>query len=97
MKTRRLLNKRGKGGGLGEGLGAIEKWDKPQPLSSDDKAFDAVFLHGVSMNGYYLAMGVDRKHGGKANALINLVVSGLCIKRKYTFILWEFKIMLATL
>lgn len=77
MKTRRLLNKRGKGGGLGEDLGAIEKWDKPQPLSSDDKAFDAVFLHGVAMDGYYLAMGVDRKHGAKANALIYLVVSSL--------------------
>lgn len=75
LKTRRLLNKRGKGGGLGENLGDITKWDKPQPLSEDDKAFDATFFQGVSKEGYYLATGIERRQKGKANALIYLMVS----------------------
>lgn len=86
LKTRRFF-KRARGGGLGQGLGEdIGRWDKPQQLSDDDKAFDAAFFHGVTQDGYYLATGVERRHGGKANALIYLVVSCVFIKRKHRVI-----------
>lgn len=68
LKTRRLFKKRGD-------LSDIEKWDKLQQLSSDNKAFDAVFFQGVTREGYYLATGVERRQNGKANALIYLMVT----------------------
>lgn len=74
LKSRRFVE-RAKGGGLAQDLRDIEKYDRPQQLSDDEKAFDAVFFQGVAQDGYYLAAGTERRHGGKANALIYLVVS----------------------
>lgn len=78
LKLRQLLNKFNKSGGLAKDL---ENIDKPQQLSDNEKAFDAVFLQGVTFDGYYLAIGVERRQRGKANALIYLVVS--CVVKQF--------------
>lgn len=85
LKTRRYF-RRAKGGGLGQGLGDIAKWDQPQQLSEDEKAFDAVFFQGAAQDGYYLASGIERRQRGKANALIYLMVRlvTLLLKREST-------------
>ncbi|PSN35517.1 hypothetical protein C0J52_18435 [Blattella germanica] len=50
--------------------------DTAQPLSSDTKAFDAVFFIAANKDGYYLVAGAERRHYGTINGLCYLVVPG---------------------
>ncbi|PNF16554.1 hypothetical protein B7P43_G07163 [Cryptotermes secundus] len=50
--------------------------DIAQPLSSDAKAFDAVFFIAANKDGYYFAAGTERRHHGVINGLCYIAVPG---------------------
>lgn len=50
--------------------------DVAQPLSTDAKAFDAVFFIAANEDGYYFVAGAERRHHGVINGLCYIVVPG---------------------
>lgn len=65
-------------GGLGSKINLDwNELEQLQELSSHPKAFDAVFFHAVNKQGFYICGGLERRHEGKANGLLYIVVPGL--------------------
>ncbi|XP_049957988.1 uncharacterized protein LOC126474556 [Schistocerca serialis cubense] len=54
-----------------------EKLDSPQQLSSDPKAFDAVFFMATNKKGFYFVAGSERRPLGVINGLCYLIVPGI--------------------
>ncbi|KAJ9582267.1 hypothetical protein L9F63_003396 [Diploptera punctata] len=53
---------------------SISEMDVAQPLSSDMKAFDAVFFIAANKEGYYFIAGTERRQYGIINGLCYLIV-----------------------
>ncbi|XP_046660534.1 uncharacterized protein LOC124354257 [Homalodisca vitripennis] len=54
-----------------------EEMDKAQELSDSPKAFDAVFFHAVTQDGFYVIAGSERRKHNIVNGLFYVVVPGL--------------------
>lgn len=65
--------------GLGVQMDKYENLERLQPLSSHEKAFDAVFFQGGNREGFYYCSGLERRHKCKANGIAYFVVSSFSV------------------